>query len=647
MQMLNRVQHDVYLTEGLVLVYTIDMINWKNELNSEQLTAVSYQGGPMLVLAGAGSGKTRVLTYRVAYMIEEFKVPSENILLLTFTNKAAGEMVKRVTGLTNQDIGFGGTFHSYCAKILRRHGYLIGVDPNYTIYDEDDRLNAIKMVMKEQNIDPKLIKAPSVAASISSAKNEMLMALEYSNIARGGYQEQVAKIWVAYEMMTNKFHALDFDDLLIAGVRLLETEEGKRRLQAQFSCVLVDEYQDTNKCQYKLTKLLVDNQEKPNLTVVGDFSQAIYSWRGADFRNLLMLERDYPKIKIAKLTTNYRSGQYILDAAYGVIENNTEHPILKLLANQVGGEKVKLIEVRDEKEEARVVKDTAARAGQGKVAVLYRTNAQSRAIEEELIKHGMPYTLVGGTKFYERKEIKDILAYLKVIANPDDGVSWKRIETVGKRRMEALRGWVQRYTGEQPLAERETSWILKEVLVATDYLSLYDEKDENDLMRLENIKELLTVASEFADLTAFLENVALVQSEAAKEIKEESRLVLSTIHAAKGLEFETVIIVGMEEGIFPHSRSLMEKSQMEEERRLCYVAMTRAKRELYLIYARNRLFFGQRDAGVPSRFLMEVPESTLERGKRRGVINEERIKIVSDEEVGMAARGDFAEIDSW
>lgn len=626
----------------------------KNELNSEQLEAVTYDDGPLLVLAGAGSGKTRVLTYRVAYLITEKGVAAENILLLTFTNKAAGEMTKRVKELTGVNPGFGGTFHSFCARILRKYGYFIGIDPGFTIYDEDDRMSAIKMAMKELNLDPKIIKAPSVAAGISNAKNEMMDASGYAKIARGAYQEAVAQIWQKYEDNLRKFHSLDFDDLLIWGVRLLQSERGKKRLQEQYSHVLIDEYQDTNKVQYVLTKLLVDNQEKPELTVVGDFSQSIYSWRGADYRNLMALERDFPMIKMVKLETNYRSTQNILDAAYGVIGNNTEHPILELKATSESGERIYLFEAKDEKDEARFIIKTINGNPLNKFAVLYRTNAQSRAIEEELIRNSLPYVLVGGTKFYERKEVKDVLAYLRVIANPEDQVSWQRIDGVGKRRRESFEKWLAGVKDEgKKAAEVETGKLLEGVLYSTEYLSLYDEEDENDLMRLENIKELLTVAQEFPDLTAFLENVALVQNEATANVNQgDNKITLMTIHAAKGLEFDEVFIVGMEEGLFPHSRTLMDRMEMEEERRLCYVAITRAKKRLYLSFARNRLYFGQRESGTPSRFLMEVPERLLlKMGFEIKPAAVEKTsggrKIVQDWEVDAATRSDFDEIDSW
>jgi len=636
------------------------MVNWKNELNEQQREAVCYDGGPLLVLAGAGSGKTRVLTYRVAWMIEEKKVAPGRILLLTFTNKAAGEMRERVERLVGQKIGFAGTFHSFCAKILRQHGEVVGLQRNFVIYDETDRKDLFKLVFKELDIDEKTVKLPAVAAMISNAKNEMLRADEYGAMARGPIQKQVAVVWEVYQRKLMEFGGVDFDDLLILGVRLLEREEVREKLSLEFREILVDEYQDTNKAQYRLTKLLVNGGE--SLTVVGDFSQSIYSWRGADFRNLNYLEKDFPDLKTIKLEQNYRSTQRILDAAYSVVGRNTGHPILELKATGVQGEKIKTFEARDERDEARFVIERIGGVDYNQCAVLYRTNAQSRSLEEAFIKAGVPYVLVGGVKFYERKEVKDVLAYLRVIANPDDLVSWQRIEKNGKRRAEAFRSWLSGVNVEK----KKTDEIMALVLENCGYLEKFDPKDEGDAARLENIQELMSVAKEFGNLEEFLENVALVQSEAQSEIESASgKVTLMTMHAAKGLEFEEIFVVGLEEGLFPHSRSLMDKDQLEEERRLMYVAMTRAKQKLYLSYARQRLFFGQRNSASPSRFLSEIPESLLEvvRSKtpafsRRSFASKDSgWKIVDDWEaesrpvsktvVEELVSDDFDEVDSW
>lgn len=646
------------------------MIDWEKELNEEQLEAVTYCDGPLLVLAGAGSGKTRVLTYRVAHMIEKRGISASNILLLTFTNKAAGEMKERVRRLIGQEPGFAGTFHSFCASILRRYGTMIGIDSDFVIYDEDDKEQAIKMAMKELNIDVKTVKPSSAGAAISSAKNELLSPADYLAVARGPFQKTVGSIWQIYQRNMRRFHALDFDDLLFEGVRLLQSESGRRKLTSKFEQILVDEYQDTNKAQYLLAKLLVDG--RGCFTVVGDASQSIYSWRGADFRNLNYLERDYPDLRILKLEKNYRSTQTILDAAYGVIGKNTTHPVLKLQATVPGGDLISVYQARDEKEEARFILDRIVEDGDySKFALLYRTNAQSRALEEAFIKRGVPYVLVGGTKFYERREVKDVLAYLRVVANPRDEVSWERIDKVGKRRRASFETWLEELKKDSPEGTRgrdplkmSTEDLMAGVLRATDYLSLYDEKDEQDMMRLENIKELASVTGEFSDLTAFLENVALVQSEAQSTLTgEENRVTLMTMHAAKGLEFETVFVVGLEEGLFPHSRTIMEFDQLEEERRLCYVALTRAKNRLYLTYAQQRMYFGQRNSSMPSRFLNEIPIHLTKtiglpaKTDNSGWDNE--WKLVEDWEVGgkqvsvdkglvsKLVEDDFADIDSW
>jgi DNA helicase II / ATP-dependent DNA helicase PcrA len=616
-------------------------------LNEQQLEAVKSTQKHLLVLAGAGSGKTKVLTSRVAFLIEEMKVPSEEIILLTFTNKAAQEMKERVIKLIGKAPGFAGTFHSFCARILRTYAPAVGLSHDFVIYDEDDKLMAIKMAMKNLSIEDRSLKPNGVAAAISNAKNEMIGPEEYASKGYSDFVKKISLIYREYEKLLAKFHAVDFDDLLIYGVKLLKSSSAPRILGG-IGAVLVDEYQDTNSVQYKMTRLLADGDKF--LTVVGDFSQSIYSWRGANFRNLLQVEIDYPDIVKVQLVKNYRSTQKILDAAYGVIANNQMHPILKLSAVSEEGEKIMVYEAPDEKAEAKFISEKINEGLRtGTVAVLYRTNAQSRTIEEELIRRGVAYSLVGGVKFYERREVKDVLAYLRVVANPSDQVSWNRIDKVGKRRRSSFEKWLAVVNEkEQKTDSMSTSDVLSGVLNATDYLSLYDENDENDLMRLENIKELASVASEFTSLPAFLENVTLVQSEMTfGYAQEEKKVTLMTIHAAKGLEFDRVILAGLEEGLFPHSRSLMDREQMEEERRLCYVAITRAKKELLLTYARKRLYFGSVSMGTPSRFLSEVPMELL--AMPLTYINKpsnER-RIVSDDELTAVLQDDFDEIDSW
>ncbi len=629
------------------------MSNWEEKLNNQQLRAVTHSGSPLLVLAGAGSGKTRVLTHRTARLIKEEGVEPERILLLTFTNKAADEMKKRVKKLVGRTPGFAGTFHSFCAGLLRRYGKVVGLDPDFVIYDQTDKRQALKMVMKELDIDSKVVKVRSVSAQISNAKNEMLSCESYWDLARGGYQERVAKIWRDYQKRLKDYQAVDFDDLLLYGVGLLGNERVKQQLHDRYRYVLVDEYQDTNKAQYELTKLLVEGNEE-GLTVVGDFSQSIYSWRGADYRNLEHLNRDFNNLETVELKQNYRSTQNILDAAYGVIENNNTHPILQLEATKNEGKKIKLYKGKDEKSEARFILDQIRKGDSYKdFAILYRTNAQSRALEERFIKSGTPYVLVGGTKFYERREIKDILAYLKVIANSKDKVSWERLDKVGKRRRQAFEEWLSQLKSKKELSKVSSEEFMAGVLSSTDYLSLYDEEDENDLMRLENIKELASVAREFSDLRAFLENVALVQSEAQSDLEDSDKVTLMTMHAAKGLEFKNVFVVGMEEGLFPHSRSLGEKQELEEERRLCYVAFTRAEQNLFLTYTKSRLYFGRRTSNSPSRFLTETPQHLIEsvnkKGGRKiiGADYSEEAPKVDDDKLQRAVAEDFEEIDNW
>jgi len=636
------------------------MIDWKNELNEQQLRAVCYDKGPLLVLAGAGSGKTRVLTYRVAWLIDQGKVRAEEIILLTFTNKAAGEMKQRVEQLVGKRIGFAGTFHAFCAQLLRKYGERVGLGRNYVIYDETDKKELVKAIVKELGFDERELKPAMVMAMIGNAKNEMLGVGDYAEMARGFSQKQVAQVWEKYEMRMRESNAVDFDDLLRLGVRLLEIDEVGERMRAEYSQILIDEYQDTNRAQYRLTTLL--DGKRGNLTVVGDFSQSIYSWRGADYRNLNLLKQEYANLETVKLEENYRSTQRILDAAYGVIGNNTGHPILELKAIGKLGDKVMTYEAKNEREEANFVIEKM-NDEYGKYAVLYRTNAQSRSLEEAMIRAGVPYVLVGGVKFYERKEIKDVLAYLRVIANEVDMLSWQRIEKLGKRRADKFRGWLETVRGGGELSTEE---LLMGVFENSVYIEKFDRNNEADLARLENIQELMSVAKEFSDLDSFLENVALVQSEAQSSLDLDKGVVtLMTVHAAKGLEFSEVFVVGLEEGLFPHSRSIIDKEQLEEERRLMYVAMTRAKEKLYLSYARQRLFFGQRNNGSPSRFLSEIPESLVEtvRNRTPAYVDRRRKResngwrVVSEWEtapkpvngrvVEELVSDDFDEIDSW
>jgi DNA helicase-2/ATP-dependent DNA helicase PcrA len=575
-------------------------------LNKEQKQAVTYTNGPLLVLAGAGSGKTKVLTNRVAYFISQNLIKPENALLLTFTNKAAAEMRDRIAKILDsrfQILPLAGTFHSFCAKVLRIDGKYIGIPVNFIIYDEQDQKDAVKQILEGFDISTDQYNPASILNGISEAKNQMLTPAGYKDFVRGEWQEVVAKVYEKYEAMLKEIGALDFDDLLIKTVKLFkEVPEVLEKWQRTLTHIFVDEWQDTNKIQYSLTKLLVGKNK--NITAVGDASQSIYSWRGADYRNINYLIRDYPDIKIINLEQNYRSTQNILDAANLVISKNTSHPILKLWTEKNAGAKIRLYSARNGFDEADFVVDEINHLGKfSDVAVLYRTNAQSRVLEEAFLHAGIPYMLVGGVRFYDRKEIKDVVSYIKYLVNPKDSVSRKRIEKIGLRRFEKLKEM-------SDVKGMTTLDILDGVIQKTDYLALFQKESEENLARLENIKELRSVATEFPDINDFLENVALV--EAGPRNQTKNAVTLMTLHAAKGLEFPTVFIVGMEEGLFPHSRSLMDTNQLEEERRLAYVGITRAKDVLYLTYASSRLYFGEKLSNPPSRFIMDIPENLLE-----------------------------------
>jgi DNA helicase-2/ATP-dependent DNA helicase PcrA len=589
--------------------------NLLKDLNTEQQKAVATTDGPMIILAGAGSGKTRVLTYKVMYLMLEKHIVPESILMITFTNKAAKEMKERMkTFLMEKPLPWIATFHAMCAKILRRESHNLGFSHSFVIYDSQDQLDAIKEAMRRLDISTRDSKPHSVHSTISQAKNEIITASEYGNFARGYFQDTVAKIYPVYQTILKENDALDFDDLILHTIKLFrEHDEVLKRYQDLFRYILVDEYQDTNRAQYVLTKLIAAKWN--NICVVGDFSQSIYSWRGADYRNLSRFKDDFPGTKTFSLSQNYRSTQRILDGASTVIARNTSHPVLKLWTKNPEGEEIELYEAENEQDEADFIIRTVANLGLkrfNQVAVLYRTNAQSRVIEEALLHHGMPYLLVGGTRFYERKEIKDVLSYLRFQCNPKDTIAYKRLEKIGKGRLQKFLTYQETLVGKTDV---KTIDYLDGVIRATNYLDLYDENIEEDRARLENIKELRSVAIEFPDLTEFLENVALVEQEYHSDKQEngekKNALTLMTLHAAKGLEFPIVFIIGMEEGLFPHSRSLMDRGELEEERRLCYVGMTRAKEKLFLTYARRRLFFGQRTSNIVSRFVGELPEHVV------------------------------------
>ncbi|MFC1626734.1 ATP-dependent helicase [Patescibacteria group bacterium] len=597
-----------------------------NDLNDDQQNAVKQIKGPVLILAGAGSGKTRVLTYRVAYMISKHKILPENILMCTFTNKAASEMKVRVDNILEKQIDnqnptspHTGTFHSLCAKILRKNGKHIGLSARYVIYDNGDQISAIRDIMKKHNISQKQAHPRAVLHTISEAKNELIKPLEYAGFARGQFQEIVALVYREYQKKLKETDALDFDDLLSYTVELfMKHPIVLGSYQEQYQYILIDEYQDTNKAQYQISKLL--SKRYQNICIVGDASQSIYRWRGADYRNIMNFKSDFPHTKQFNLEQNYRSTQTILDAAHSVISKNTSHPILKLWTNKDEGKKITLYEARSEHDEATYLIQTILQSGRSynEYAILYRTNAQSRVLEEAFLHAGIPYTLVGGIRFYERKEIKDVLSYLRLLANPKDEVSRRRIEKIGKKRMQKFFTFADTIKEDEKLIAHSTLELLDQTLEITTYLSLFNPDIEEQASRLENIKELRSVATEFSNLHIFLENVALVEQEygpnrkMTNDNKNNNAVTLMTMHAAKGLEFPTVFIVGMEEGLFPHSRSLLDKDELEEERRLCYVAITRAKDELYISHANRRLYFGTRTQNMISRFIADIPEHTID-----------------------------------
>ncbi len=593
-----------------------------SHLNPAQTKAVTHPSGPLLILAGAGAGKTRVLTHRAAWLIQEKGLDPQDLLLVTFTNKAAGEMKHRLTTLLDNQtaLPFAGTFHSFAVRILRNSAPILNLSPHFTIFDDQDQRDLLKYLLKTASFD-KIISPQLVAWTISQAKNEMISHLEYPEYAKGPTQEKIAQIYIEYQETLKKNQALDFDDLLFFLVRLFQKDKPTLvKYQNLYQHLLIDEWQDTNATQYEIIRLLASRHHQ--LTAVGDASQSIYAFRGANFRNLMRLKTDFPELTTVELEQNYRSPQTILDAAYAVIKKNTTHPILKLYTHLGQGEKIHLYPARNEMDEADfiITQISLLRPSHplSDIAILYRTNAQSRVIEEALLHASLPYHLVGGVRFYERKEIKDILAYLRLIANPNDDISLKRAKKIGSRRLNQFN-----QLDKQALAQKTTLEIMDEITQATRYLDQFDPKVEEDANRLENIKELRSVATNFPHLDDFLEQVALVETvKTSRQTislttpdnlpkNDTTGVTLMTIHAAKGLEFPVVFLVGMEEGLFPHSRSLDDKDQLEEERRLCYVAITRTKQKLYLTYATRRLYFGKHLTNAPSQFLFDIPEPLL------------------------------------
>lgn len=606
----------------------------EKELNPQQIKAVRHFTGPALVVAGPGSGKTRVLTHRVAHLIKEHGVSPDRILCVTFTNKASTEMKTRVDRLldASQSLYWCGTFHSICVRLLKKDGRENGIAPNFLIYDTDDSESIVKNVIKELGLDPKQVNPRAVFATISSAKNELISHTQYHAYARGIFQKTVAQVYPRYQAVLKNNNALDFDDLLTETVNLLKASpQILEKYQKQFEFIMVDEYQDTNKAQYQITKLL--SQKSTNLYVVGDMSQAIYSFRGADFRNILNFKTDYPKAQVYNLEQNYRSTQNILDTAKHIIKNNTSHISLNLWTDKGAGDSPLYYTAESEKDEAKFICEEVAKSGRSyrDFAILYRTNAQSRSLEESLIRTNIPYRIYGGLKFYARKEIKDIVAYLRVVHNPKDSVSWERIinvppKGIGDKSKEALKSnkWdLEEIVTKTKLpfdkwlaksSEKSTLEIMDEIIKVTEYMEYLNDGSDEAMSRIENIKELRSVASEFVDLEEFLENVALIESSdkpIRKNAPQQDFVSLMTIHSAKGLEFPVVFLVGMEEGLFPHSQSLGELMELEEERRLCYVAVTRAMEKLYFSNAGLRMYFGNIQSNPPSRFLNEIPKEML------------------------------------
>lgn len=623
-------------------------------LNEEQQRAVETTEGPLLILAGAGSGKTKTLTHRIAHLLDNSLANPYEILAVTFTNKAAKEMRERVAHLLGENpnsrsfMPYLGTFHGICVRLLRQDGEHAGVASNFVIYDESDRQSLVKRLLERERIDEKQNPARTISSIISGAKNEMISPAEMAGTASGTVQKNAAKIFPLYERELRNAGALDFDDLISKTVELFENHSSIReKWQRQFRYIMIDEYQDTNAAQYKLVKLLV-NQDK-NLCVVGDDWQSIYSWRGADYRNILNFERDYPSATIVKLEQNYRSTKAILDSAHKVISKNSSRSAKELWTDLGDGQPVQVLQAANERQESemlvrriRTQTDLKARSFSD-FAVLYRTNAQSRAVEEQFVRFGIPYRIFGGTRFYDRKEVKDIISYLRLIYQPEDVASFDRVVNVpargiGATSLERFNSWrtlsgfgiFEALENLKSCTELPTKasnalemfhFLLNDFRAQADNIPVaellealvkrinyYDYINDGTIQgesRVENVKELITVAKGYADLgvSGFLEEVALVSE--VENNENGDAVSLMTLHSAKGLEFPVVFLIGMEEGIFPHSRALFDQSEMEEERRLAYVGMTRAKEELFLTYATSRALFGNVQHNPPSQFISD------------------------------------------
>jgi DNA helicase II / ATP-dependent DNA helicase PcrA len=638
-------------------------------LNPAQKEAVESIEGPVLILAGPGSGKTRVITHRVAYLIKVCGINPHHIMAVTFTNKAAKAMVERLRDLASSAVNdlTIGTFHAICARILRRDGKATGVEPGFVIYDEEDQLNLIKRSLQELNLDSKKFVPRAILTAISASKSRMMSPHDTTYGSRSYFDEVVGRVYERYQQLLDESRALDFDDLLMRTVVLFRNyPEILKKYQERYIHIMVDEFQDTNLTQYELVKQIAGKYR--NICVVGDPDQSIYSWRFADLRNILNFEKDFPDAKIVLLEQNYRSTSYILDTASHVIRANRQRKQKALWTDNEAGELINVIETYTEQEEAQfVVKEIERLVEAGKVklgdsAVMYRTNAQSRVIEEAFVRYGLPYKLVAGTRFYERREIKDIIGYLRLVQNPLDSVSLMRVINVpgrgiGQHSLEQLEAWagsqgISQYEALQQLIHPENATVLipfssrtAKVLGTFGSLlkDLIDESQRMNIMdffdllvnrsgykdyilseeggdeRWDNVMELRTVTEQYRDLplseglASFLEGIALV-SDVDALAESDDKVTLITLHQAKGLEFDTVFIVGTEEGLLPHIRSFDDPFQMEEERRLCYVGITRAKRKLYLIHAFRRNLMGRSTVNKPSRFLLDIPKNLISGG---------------------------------
>lgn len=622
-----------------------------SDLNSQQQEAITQLNGPVLVIAGAGSGKTKTLTYRIAYLIKEKHVSPEQILAVTFTNKAANEMKERIIRLIGENgLPLIGTFHSICVRFLRHDGDNIGIGSTFNIYDTADSVEAIKESMKRLSISAKEYSPHKVLGLISSCKSELMSPQEYMKYARMPIQEVAAQVYPVYQQLLKEANALDFDDLIMRTVQLFSHKEILERYQERFTYVLVDEYQDTNHAQYMLIKMLAHKYK--NIYCVGDPDQNIYTFRGATIDNILNFEDDYPDCRVIKLEQNYRSTKNILKAAHFVISKNERRKEKEMWTENFEGEKIKRYVATGEKDEAYFIVNKLRQKGNfAESVVLYRTNAQSRALEEVFLEERIPYKLVGGLRFYDRKEIKDLISYLKIVHNLKDDISLKRIINVPSRKIgkkteddlaanafavqhsmmeyllqnkEALPSTLQTFTSLieyflQLIARNEItlSHFITIVIERIRYIEYLEQEEEVGKSRVENIKELNSVAARYDNqpikeaLEDFLENVSLVEQESSHTDDENNAVTLMSIHSAKGLEFDTVFIVGLEEGLFPHSNSMYNPEDVEEERRLAYVGMTRAKRELYLLNADSRVIYGSVQSDPVSRFVRDIPDQLI------------------------------------